>query len=266
MISSSEVGGCCRVQVAWLPPRCRPLLLHLFFLLLSLLLSSSSSSFLPPFRVSPLAPVLSLSLTLPLSRSLYRTLQPPSCSRAILPTSKNSDHPTTAATHARRGLRACKVVLPSNPGVVAARNVSTIYGAIAGVARYMRSSRRAFLLRREYRVSSIEILPRPRTRGGSVSPVSVSCADSIRFGSAYRRVSPETRQVSRVHFTLLLHRVSMREVRLSRPTFRRRSLRESHSCFRSARCSFRRTAYETHTHACQVSRTDRLRKRKLYFH
>jgi len=108
MISSSEVGGCCRVQVAWLYP--------------SLALSASSSSsfsfssssfsscFLPPFlsRFSSRASVFSYSLVSPLDPFivLFNPL------RALGHSTKNSD-PTVEATHARRGLRACKVAFPS---------------------------------------------------------------------------------------------------------------------------------------------------------
>lgn len=112
MISSSEVGGCCRVQVAWLFP-----LVALFSpssfssSSSSTTFSSSSSRFLPPFRISPLAPMSPLFPPVPLSFS-----STPFVLSAILPTSKNSDPTTIAeATHARRSLRACKVVLPSTP-------------------------------------------------------------------------------------------------------------------------------------------------------
>lgn len=153
MISSSEVGGCCRVQVAWLPPR----------------LPSPPPPL--PSPASPLKPPSSPSLlascrhsTLPLSRrfSLFLSLfprssslgpfivpfNPLSCSRLFCQPPKIQTPTAAEATHARRGLRACKVVLPSTPGV-AARNVSTIYGAIVGTAEYIFAAPREFLFQRE---------------------------------------------------------------------------------------------------------------------
>lgn len=73
MISSSEVGGCCRVQVAWLP----------------------SDHPLPPTRATPCAPR---------TPSRFFALRSPPCS-PILPTSKISDPTTTdAALYAYRGV------------------------------------------------------------------------------------------------------------------------------------------------------------------
>lgn len=78
MISSSEVGGCCRVQVAWLPPRSPspPPPLPSPASPLSTSFFSFSSSFLPPFHVSPLAPILPLSLYFSLSVSRSSSLGP----------------------------------------------------------------------------------------------------------------------------------------------------------------------------------------------
>lgn len=104
MISSSEVGGCCRVQVARLFPS----------IALSSFSSRSSSSFsfsrflLPPFRASPLAQGFPPSRSL----SLYRSHQPSSCSLGHS-TSKNSNPTTiTEATHARRSLQGCSPFHP----------------------------------------------------------------------------------------------------------------------------------------------------------
>lgn len=81
MISSSEVGGCCRVQVAWLPSD-RPRGHH------------PSCPSLAPSRF----------FALQLSPSPSAHSQPP----------KISDPTTDAAPRiSREGVRACKVVLPS---------------------------------------------------------------------------------------------------------------------------------------------------------
>lgn len=121
MISSSEVGGCCRVQVARLfspwspfppfPPPRRPPSSPLL-----------SRFLLPPFRASPLAQ----GCFHPLAYSLYHSLQPSSCFLGHS-TSKNSNPTTiTEATHARRSLQGCS---PFHPQVTP-RNVSIIYGAV----------------------------------------------------------------------------------------------------------------------------------------
>lgn len=126
MISSSEVGGCCRVQVARLFPSVA---------LSSFSSRSSSSSFsfsssrflLPPFRASPLAqgcfpPSRSLSLSLAstlfvLSRPFY--LQ------------KFKPH------HYRSNARTTKLArLFSLPSQVAPRNVSIIYGTVEHKRRF----------------------------------------------------------------------------------------------------------------------------------
>lgn len=125
MISSSEVGGCCRVQVARLFPSVA---------LSSFSSRSSSSSFsssrflLPPFRASPLAqgcfpPSLSLSLSFAstlfvLSRPFY--LQ------------KFKPH-----HHYRSYARTTKLArLFSLPSLVAPRNVSIIYGTAEHKRRF----------------------------------------------------------------------------------------------------------------------------------
>lgn len=108
MISSSEVGGCCRVQVAWLFPLAALSALSSF---------ASSSSSLSSSSCRHSAFPLSRRYHLLSPRSLYHSLQPPSCSRPFYQPPKIQNPSTIAeATHARRSLKACKVVLPSSPG------------------------------------------------------------------------------------------------------------------------------------------------------
>lgn len=180
MISSSEVGGCCRVQVAWLPPA--PLSLAPSSIALSSFSSSSSSSLascrhsaFPLLRWYSLSISLSLSLFLP--RSPYRPFNPLRALGYSTKLQKFRPHHRRRRGYARTaefgGLQGCS---PFYPGGCCQERVDYLWGHGSNCRIYTRTSGLSISAGI---VSVIKDLhePAPERKHSR----SVSCADEFSF-------------------------------------------------------------------------------------